>query len=158
MGADLDIIIEHRMTDGGWRDRVWSWGIVEVKLNVYRGYTIVDMIRDGVAETQDGFVERALAEDYYGHVYQDGDKRQSRTFMLPTDVSPTAISLLRQDAFEAYWLRVAPGQWFVDFVRDRPWDEPGNTKEPEAFVKIAALVSSLLALDHEVRLYMFYGQ
>ena len=66
---------------------------------------------------------------------------------------------------EAYWIRVAPGQWLVDFVANKPWQTTATTdgwgaepalRTPEPLAKAADLVSALLALDH--RVYFAYGQ
>jgi hypothetical protein len=152
MGADLDIIIEHRMaTDTSPPRRVWQWGLVEAQFAFYRGGDVAECIREGLPEQRASDVETTLIENFWGHLYASDDKRQTRSVWLPRDVNPTTVKLLAEEAFEAYWIRVADGRWFVEFVSR-------SSTMPDSLVKLSTLVSSLLALGHDVRLYMSYGQ
>lgn len=152
MGADLDILIEHRMPrETRHTGRVWQWGLVEAQFAFHRGGDVDDRIRDALLEKRASDVETVLVEDFWGHLYASDAKRQTRSVWLPHDINPTTLKLLAQEAFEAYWIRVADGRWFDAFVENEP-------DIPDSFVKLAALVSSLLALGHDVRVYMAYGQ
>jgi hypothetical protein len=169
MGADISIIVEHRMVSDAYQKRVWQWGLVEAQFAFHRDGDLDTWICDALPEKRDGDTEQALVENFWGHRYADGEKRKARAVWLPPDTGPTTLKLLAEEAFDAYWIRVASGQWLVDFVANKPWQttSSGPTHEfepnpkygaPESFVRLAALVSSLLALKHDVRVYLSYGQ
>ena len=69
----------------------------------------------------------ALVENFWGHDYAEGEKRETRVVWLPPDIGENALKILAEESFEAYWYPVATGQWLVDFVASKPWQTRSST-------------------------------